>query len=209
MRFIAFEGVDGAGKSTLMARLGRELTSHRIRFITTREPGGSELAENIRKMLLSTTTEAPVPRAELLLYQAARAQHVERTIRPALASGLWVLCDRFIASSLAFQSGGRGLREDHVRWLNAYAVDGCEPHATILIDLSVEQSVERKRAQRSTAGETLDRFEREKADFHARVREHYLQQFRAAQDWLCLDGAQPTDELVRQVVEEWRHRGWL
>src|ERR1700761_5418793 len=116
MPFLAFEGLDGSGKSTLINGLKHEFDQRRIPFVITREPGGSVLGDEIRQMLLRVKGEAPVPRAEALLYQAGRAQHVEKLIRPALARKQWVLSDRFSASSIAFQAGGRAIARAQIEW---------------------------------------------------------------------------------------------
>ena len=116
-KFIAFEGLDGAGKSTLIQSLVEELKKQQKDFVLTREPGGTELAEKIRQLLLSTDVEKPSEKTELLLYEASRAQHVSQVIAPALEKGDWVICDRFTASTLAFQAGGRGLSESDIHWL--------------------------------------------------------------------------------------------
>ncbi len=175
MAFLVFEGLDGSGKSTLISGLERELVSRQINSVVTREPGGTELGEEIRQLLLRTDAQAPVPRAELFLYQAGRAQHVDLVIRPALARGDWVLCDRFYASTSAFQCGGRGLDRAQVDPLNRLAVGGCEPQLTVLLDLSVEESARRRAHREQSSGVQADRFEREKLAFHQRVRDFYLQ----------------------------------
>src|SRR3954464_7993655 len=121
MAFLVFEGLDGSGKSTLIERLAEELKRRGLDLILTREPGGTPLAEDIRKILLRTDAEVPHARTELLLYEASRAQHVERVIKPALRDGRWVLCDRFTASSVSFQSFARKLPRTEIDWLNNYA----------------------------------------------------------------------------------------
>ena len=113
MRFLSFEGIDSSGKSTLKRGLERHLEALHIPFLSTREPGGTPLAEKIRRLLLEETEDVPVPRAELLLYEASRAQNVDKLIKPALLEKKWVLCDRFTASSVAFQAGGRGAISRH------------------------------------------------------------------------------------------------
>jgi len=119
--FIVFEGLDGSGKSTLIRGLEQELNARGKRLKLTREPGGTPLAEDIRKLLLRTDAEVPVPATELLLYAASRAQHVAGVIQPALKKGEWVICDRFSASSVAFQSYARGVDRGTVDWLNTKA----------------------------------------------------------------------------------------
>lgn len=204
MKFIVFEGLDGAGKSTLMARLKTELEKTLVPVILTREPGGTALGEEVRQILLRTQGEAPVERAELLLYEAGRAQHVDQIIRPALDKNKWVLCDRFSASTVAFQVGGRGLSIEHVNYLNAYAENGITPHLYVLLDLSTAE------AQKRMQGRDLDRFEKEAQDFHERVRSSYLELAQKnPTQWLVLDARQTLDELFIQLKNHLIKRGWL
>jgi dTMP kinase len=134
-RFIALEGVDGCGKSTQAAQLATALRTAGHTVVETREPGGTAIGEAVRGIVLDSGGEmAPV--AEALLFAAARAQHVAKVIRPALVSGTWVVCDRFVDSSLAYQGAGRGLGIDTVWAINVPAVDGCLPDLAIVLDLS-------------------------------------------------------------------------
>lgn len=204
MKFIVFEGLDGAGKSTLIEGLSSFLRQKNQTVVVSREPGGSTLGEEIRTLLLKTDAEAPVPRAELLLYEAARAQHVERTIRPALKAGSWVLCDRFSASTVAFQAGGRQIDLKVIEWLNQFAVDGVKPDLSILLDLTTEE------ARRRMQGRELDRFEQEQKDFHERVRKSYLELAeREKNHWLVLDAALKPGVLKEQMLDQLQRRGWL
>ena len=205
MPFIAFEGLDGSGKSTLIGSLAEKLKAKGQSVVVTREPGGTRLGDEIRKLLLAVREDPPVPRAELFLYEAARAQHVDAVIRPAIARGEWVLCDRFAASTLAFQCGGRRLEERVVGALNAIAVDGVEPDLWILLDLPVEESLKR----RQNRGTALDRFEREEQDFHERVRRHYLQQASKGGNWAVIDATQSPAQLRDQVARLFEERRWL
>ncbi|MGE4131207.1 MAG: dTMP kinase [Bdellovibrionales bacterium] len=206
MRFVAFEGLDGAGKSTLIHGLKQELEARRLQAVMTREPGGSGLGDEIRELLLRVDGEAPVPRAEALLYQAVRAQHVEKLIRPSLKDGKWVLCDRFAASSLAFQGGGRSIQTEDIRWLNHFSTTGLEPDLYILLDLPVDESIRRlvKREQ------DRDRFEREKKDFHERVRATFLSEAsRDAARWLVLNAEQGPEVLLKTVLQYLESKKWL
>lgn len=206
MRFIAFEGLDGSGKSTLMTGLKQELDRRGLRYVVTREPGGTPLGSSIRQLLLTTEGTPPTPRAEALLYQADRAQNVETLIKPALALGQWVISDRFAASSLAFQAGGRAIRESDVEYLNAFSTDGLEPDLYVLLDLTTEESARRLR----TRGEPADRFELEKADFHERVRQEYLKLAgRQPARWLILDASVNAPALVDALLRALKERGWL
>ena len=205
MHFIAFEGLDGSGKGTLIRLLSSALAERSIVFCLTREPGGTPLAEEIRNLLLRVGNEEPSPRAELLLYEAARAQHVDRVIKPALARGEWAICDRFIASTVAFQSRARGLDRASVDWLNTYAIDGAQPHLTVLLDLPVEVSAMRRKMR----GEESDRLENEDQVFHESVRAGYLEQAQAApRSWLTLDATAAPEALFALLSVHLRALGW-
>ena len=169
MSFLVFEGLDGSGKSTLMDKLEISLKKQQITVLRTREPGGTPLGEEIRQLILRTEGESPTPRAELLLYQAIRAQHVDKVINPAKKRGDWVLCDRFAASSVAFQAGGRSILEKDVNWLNQFSTEGLVPDLTVLLDLSVEKSMERRQQREQKTGIQADRIENEKIDFFGRL----------------------------------------
>lgn len=204
MAFLVFEGLDGAGKSTLIQSLAEELKTRAKPFQITREPGGTTLGDELRTMLLRTDGEAPVPRAELLLYQAIRAQHVDKVIIPAKNRGEWVLCDRFSASSVAFQCGGRGVKREDVDWLNSYSTSGIKADLTILLDLDVDTAMERM------SGRDLDRFENEQKDFHGRVRESYLEQAKKEPDtWLVLSAREKPEVLKELLVQQLRTKSWL
>ncbi|MBE8163278.1 MAG: dTMP kinase [Bdellovibrionaceae bacterium] len=199
MAFIVFEGLDGSGKSTLLNQLKTYVENQGISVIQTHEPGGSVFGEKIRDILLSTSKDSiPVPRAELLLYQASRAQLVETTIKPALAKNQWVLCDRYTASSLAFQCGARGIDESLVSWLNSYATQNLEPDWYILLDLSIEDSEKR----RGVRGRDLDRMEQEKADFHQNVRNTYLSIAKSQKNWITLDASLGKQELWEDLLKQ-------
>jgi dTMP kinase len=202
--FVVFEGIDGAGKSTLMTGLKKVLEERGIDFIVTREPGGTALGEEIRQMLLRCQGETPKPRTELLLYEAGRAQHVDHVIGPALKNKKWVLCDRYSASSIAFQCGGRGLNKAEVDWLNKFATNDLKPDLYVLLDLSVEES------ERRRSGRDADRFEKEEAAFHQRVRDNYLAQ--AKEDparWLVLDASASSEESLRNLLQAMEKKKWM
>ena len=179
MYFLAFEGLDGSGKSSLMKSLEAELTRKKISYLQTREPGGTLLGEKLRELILEKSNPAPVPRAELLMYEASRAQHVDELIKPALHEKKWVLTDRFTASSLAFQGGARGLGWEQVKKLNDFATGNLEPHLTVLLDLTVEESEKRRTQRQMKLGEGPDRIESEDRAFHEKVRLGFL---KAAQE---------------------------
>jgi dTMP kinase len=173
--FITFEGIEGSGKSTQLRILGEQLVRGGAEVLVTREPGGCPIADTLRAILLDPASQSLVPRAELLLYAAARAQHVEQVIRPALAVGRIVLCDRFADATLAYQGGGRGLDGSLVAGINAIAAAGLAPDLTLIFDLPVDVGLGRAR-RRNHHEERHDegRFELEELDFHRRVRDAYL-----------------------------------
>ena len=168
-RFITLEGSEGAGKSTNVEVAERCLRAMDIDVAVTREPGGTPLAEEIRKLLLSTREETVDPLAETLLMFAARAQHVTNVIGPCLAHGRWVLCERFTDATHAYQGGGRGVDPAAIEALAALVHPGIEPDLTLYLDVPVEQALAR------ISGRMLDRFERERRAFFERVRARYLE----------------------------------
>jgi dTMP kinase len=164
-RFISLEGGEGAGKSTQLRRLAEALRARGLEVVETREPGGSEGAEMIRRLLLEGPDERWTPEAEALLFAAARADHVARTIRPAVDRGAWVLSDRFLDSSLAYQGGALGLGMEAVRALHRFGSRGYLPDRTLLFELSGAAAAERLGGR----GEGVDRIEARGADFHGEV----------------------------------------
>ncbi len=174
--FITFEGSEGSGKTTQLTRAAEYLQSRGMVVVRTREPGGTPIADRIRAVLLDATNQALTPLGELLLYAAARAQHVAEKVRPALERGEIVLCDRFADSTWAYQGFARGLGVELVTQVNTLATGGLEPDLTLLYDLPVEIGLARARARadRLPQDQREDRFEREQLDFHRRLREGYL-----------------------------------
>lgn len=165
---ITFEGIDGAGKTTQILRLSDWLEAQGMQVVRTREPGGTDIGDSVRSILLNPDHDEMADRTEVLLYAASRAQLVEQVIRPALEAGKVVLCDRFVDASIAYQGAGLQLGEDVVAKVNAFALDGLRPDITILFDLDWSQA--RERLIGSRGGEQLDRIERRDASFFARVR---------------------------------------
>ncbi|MFA5689371.1 MAG: dTMP kinase [Kiritimatiellales bacterium] len=176
-KFITLEGPEGSGKSTQAKLLIDWLKkTHGIHAIYTREPGGTALGEAIRDLLQHNAAgEAPCERAELLLFEASRNQLVEKIIKPNLAAGIWVICDRFIDSTVAYQGFARGLPVDEVKAINEFTIAGTLPDLTLLLDLPVETGFARIAKRYAAAGESADRFEREARSFHEKVRAGYLQ----------------------------------
>ncbi len=198
--FIAFEGPEGAGKSTQVATLARRLTKTGRDVVVTREPGGTPAGDRIRDVVLDPDLEI-APLAEFLLYAAARAQHVEERIRPALERGATVLCDRFAASSVAYQGYGRGLDPAWVRELNARATDGLTPDATVLLDVPSEVGMGRIAARGAT-----DRLERADLPFHRRVRDGFLTEASVHGDWIVVNAADDESDVADAVWRALRPR---
>ena len=174
-RFITLEGIEGAGKSTVAAALAAALRAHGLTVVATREPGGTPLAERLREVVLQRGTERIAPEAETLLMFAARAVHVENLIRPALARGEWVICDRYTDATRAYQGGGRGVSASFIETLSGEVLGGFTPDLTLLLDLPVMTGLERAHARRRAAGDgDVDRFESETVAFFDRVRARYL-----------------------------------
>ncbi|MFN7453470.1 MAG: dTMP kinase [Pseudobdellovibrionaceae bacterium] len=197
-----FEGLDGSGKSSLMAALESHLRGKNLNVLKTREPGGTELGDEIRNLILRRERDNPTPRTELLLYEASRAQHVDRVILPQLKKNVWVLCDRFSASSIAFQAGGRSIDTEWVERLNEFATNGLAPDLTVLLDLSVEESRRRRNQRQNHTGSQEDRIESEADTFHERVRQSFLSQAREdARRWLVLDASQPPEVLLKNLLD--------
>jgi dTMP kinase len=165
-QFITLEGIDGAGKTTHLKWMAEFFRDRGLPVIATREPGGTSVGDRLRTLLLS---EAMDPQTEALLMFAARREHLEKVIKPALERGEWVLCDRFSDATYAYQGGGRGLSEEKLRALEQWVHPQLQPGLTLLFDVSVEIA-----AQRLSAAPSGDRFERETLDFFTRVRRAYL-----------------------------------
>lgn len=173
-RFITFEGGEGAGKSTQIRLLASWLEEQGVTVHLTREPGGSKGAELIRGLLLKGEVDRWLPISEALLLAAARADHIERTIKPALARGEWVLCDRFYDSSIAYQGAGGGLGIERVREIQKIAFGTMQPDVTVILDLPVERGLGRALAREGAKSDMEDRFERMDRSFHETLRQAFL-----------------------------------
>lgn len=190
-RFIAFEGGEGCGKSTQAARFADSLGA-----LLTREPGGTAVGERVRRILLDPEVEGLSPRAEALLMAAARAQHVDEVIAPALESGRDVVTDRFTGSSLAYQGHGRGLDVAAIERLSDWATDGLAPDVIVLLDVPPDEA----RGRRTLEGRGPDRLEAEDASFHERVAAGYRALAEDDSDrWLVVDGVGSVDEVAERV----------
>ena len=201
-RFITIEGSEGAGKSTAQTFLADKLAARGISVLRTREPGGTPLAEAIRRNLLSLDEEAPVEMAELLLVFAARAQHLAKVIEPALQQGRWVLCDRFTDATYAYQGAGRGLSAALIGKLEALVQGDRRPDTVILLDMPPQIGLARAKARGA-----LDRFEQEGQAFFERVRQGYLERAAAFPDrYVVIDAAEELSEVqasLEAMMERW------
>jgi dTMP kinase len=195
-RFITLEGMEGAGKTSRIADLRAFLLQHGKTVVATREPGGTALGEKLRSLLLAPEHEPMTPLTELMLMFAARSEHLQQLILPALDIGQWVLCDRYIDASYAYQGAGRGLGNAPVAALEALLPPQAQPDLTLLLDLSVESGLTRAK-QRGAA----DRFEQETIAFHQRVREAYLNRARQWPRRYCLINAALSPAEVCQAIE--------
>lgn len=192
--FVVFEGINGCGKTTLYRSISARVRQARYPVCDTREPGGTPLGVELRKLLLEWTGEKKSDRAELLLFAADRAEHVDKVIRPALAEGKWVLCDRFLYSTVTFQGHGRGIRRDWIDRANELAVQDTYPDLVVLLDLDPAEALERVAAR---TGNGKDAFEDEELSFHARIRDGFLECADvSAVPFLVLDATKTPDELA-------------
>ncbi|MFN6961031.1 MAG: dTMP kinase [Rhodocyclaceae bacterium] len=194
-KFITLEGIDGAGKSTHLVWLVDFLRGRGHSVVQTREPGGTQLGEKLRELLLAEPMHLET---EALLMFAARREHLERVIWPALERGDWVVCDRFTDASFAYQGGGRGLPFDKLVQLETWVQGEFQPDLTLLFDLPVEVAIQRMNG----AARQLDRFEREKTDFHERVRAAYLARARQMPERIKVIDAQQSCAHIQKLLEK-------
>jgi len=207
-RFVTFEGIEGVGKTTQVAHLATLLESRGVAHVVTREPGGTELAERIRDLVLSPRSERLPASAELLLMFAARAVHLANHIEPNLRAGRWVICDRFTDATYAYQGAGRSLSQQDIGHLETLVQGDRRPDLTLLLDVPVDIGL--ARSARRDAGKARDRFEGERAEFFERVRAEYLRRARAeAGRFAVIDATLPVEEVgarIRQVLES---KSWI
>jgi len=211
--FITFEGIDGSGKSTQLRLLGNFLRANGCDALLTREPGGTALGVRLRAALLDAMEEVD-PLTELLVFAADRAQHVRRVLRPALKAGKVVISDRYADATVAYQGAGRGFSPELISQIVQLATDGLKPDLTLLFDLSIDESINRTSRRTSGRSSGRDRLDIEKADFHARVRDAYLQIARAEPERVKLiDTSGPVeytqDRLKEIIIPFLQNRGHL
>lgn len=198
--FITFEGIEGSGKSTQAFELNRYLLDRKTEVILTREPGGTELGGNLRRMILESGKVFPA--AELLLFLADRNQHINEVIKPALERGAVVICDRYYHSTYAYQGNARNIDWDTVKLLNEFAIEGLKPDLTFLIDVPVEVGFHRKK----TNDLGLDRIEQEDTAFHNTVRSAYLKLGKEESMMVVIDGTKKEEEIKKEVLNLFRQK---
>ena len=200
--FITFEGPEGSGKTTQIGLLADHLRSAGHAVLTTREPGGTPIGDQIRAVLLDVNNTAMVFEAEILLFSAARAQLAGQVIRPALARGTIVLSDRYADSTIAYQGYGRGLDLVALRQITAFATGGLRPDLTIYLDIPVEEGLNRKRRVVTRNAEEWNRLDQEAVEFHRRVSQGYLTLAAAEPDrWVILDACRSIEEVQGEIQE--------
>ncbi|MBC6415983.1 MAG: dTMP kinase [Bdellovibrionales bacterium] len=205
MAFIVFEGVDASGKSLLLNLFTKELQNFGIQFIQTKEPGGTKIGQQIRKILLEKKNKKLDSLAETLLYYADRQQHIQEVIAPQLKNKLWVISDRYWASSSAYQSGARAVSKKLVNTLKEEVCKNYQPDLWVLLDICVEMSL--KRLSRK---EAKDRLESEHAGFHQVVRDSYLKLAKSQPEkWLILDASQDPKKLLKDLMSHLKSKALL
>ncbi|AND37673.1 MULTISPECIES: dTMP kinase [Cytobacillus] len=197
-KFITVEGPEGAGKTTIIDMLASNLAKEGYQVLQTREPGGIEIAEQIRSVILDKNNTKMDPRTEALLYAAARRQHLAEKVKPAMDKGYIILCDRFIDSSLAYQGYARGLGIDEVYSINSFAIEGMMPELTLYFDIEPEAGLDRINQHK---GREVNRLDLEKLDFHHKVREGYLKLMELYPERIFKINASGTLEEVYQQAE--------
>ena len=203
-KFITFEGCDGCGKSTQLRLFSEYLTKNNIPHIFTREPGGGKISEAIREILLSGKNMEMTDECEALLYAAARVQHLNDRVEPALQEGKLVICDRYVDSSFAYQAYARELGMDFISKINAYALENYLPDATVFIDLSPEDAFKRKHG-----ADENDRLEQAGMAFHKRVYEGYKALATTHPRFILVDGRQTPQEIFNEVLTKLKEKDCL
>jgi dTMP kinase len=201
MLFITFEGMEGCGKTTQIKRLIKRLKQEGVAFAATFEPGGTEIGRNVRKILLDSRNRNMAPITELLLYESDRAQHVEEVIKPALAQGMWVLCDRFYDATVVYQGFARGQDMKIISLLNDLVTQGISPDRTYLLDCPVSLGLARALERNQAPGHRgQDRFERENLAFHRSVRAGYLELAAKHTERFVVLNAEGTEDEIEAVI---------
>ena len=195
--FLSLEGSEGVGKTTSLEYVRKYIESLGHQVLLTREPGGTPMAEELRSILLSEREENVESETELLLMFAARCQHVNQVIKPALAKGIWVICDRFVDASYAYQGGGRGLGFDRIAEIEKWSMGDFLPDLTLLLDMSVEEGMARTRLRGDS-----DRFEDEKIQFFQTIRKAYLDRANISNGRIKIIDASPKAELVQIAIKK-------
>lgn len=203
-KLISFEGGEGAGKTTMIQRLTAYLDDHNIEYITTREPGGVQISEKIREIILDKSHTAMDGKTEALLFAAARRQHLVQKVIPALQSGQLVIMDRYVDSSLVYQGYVRGLGVDEVYQVNQYAIDGLLPEVTLYFDVCPEVGLQRINVDQ---GREVNRLDLEKSDFHQKVREGFLLLAEKFDRIEVINAEQTPEKVLEDVLEVLRVRG--
>lgn len=205
-KLISFEGIDGCGKSTLMDQLANWLAKAQIPFITTREPGGTPIGEKVREILLDPASSEMSSRAEVLLYSASRAQLTDQVIVSAMHNGSWVLTDRFVNATFAYQGFGRGFDLDRLRMIQEWTIKDVWPDKTILLDCDIETALSRLKAR---DGAERDRIEQEDKTFHSKVRNGYLELAKKEPErFIILDASRPLEDVIKEFYEKfWKQLG--
>ena len=203
-KFITVEGPEGAGKTTIIDMLASNLAKESYQVLQTREPGGIEIAEQIRSVILDKKNTKMDPRTEALLYAAARRQHLAEKVKPALDEGYIILCDRFIDSSLAYQGYARGLGIEEVYSINSFAIEGMMPELTLYFDIDPAAGLERINQHK---GREVNRLDLEKLDFHHKVREGYLKLMELYPERIFkIDASKPLEEVYQQAESKLKER---
>ncbi|MBG9447883.1 dTMP kinase [Cytobacillus firmus] len=203
-KFITVEGPEGAGKTTIIDMLASNLAEEGYQVLQTREPGGIEIAEQIRNVILDKKNTKMDPRTEALLYAAARRQHLAEKVKPALDEGYIILCDRFIDSSLAYQGYARGLGIEEVYSINSFAIEGMMPELTLYFDIDPEAGLDRINQHK---GREVNRLDLEKLGFHHKVREGYLKLMELYPERIFkIDASKPLEEVYQQAESKLKER---
>ena len=209
-KFISFEGPEGAGKSTQIQRLAAYINDCGQKCLMTKEPGGTPIGQQIRKILLHRDHDDMDPVCEALLYLADRAQHVRQVILPALANGLWVITDRYHDSTKAYQGAARGLNPDHLETLFQMTTGGLQPDLTVLLDLPVEEGLKRAQARNNATNLEVaeGRFEAEAMAFHKKVRQYFLGLAAASPERFVVVDARQSEDRVCEAIRQGLEQRW-